>query len=84
MPQTPIVRWSGAGIVVVLVLWLVTGGGRREFERQTRETALVDIQADEVFVSYPAATFPVREAGQLALVQQFTQADEVRGVVLTT
>ena len=44
----------------------------------------MDIQADEVFVSYPAATFPVREAGQLALVQQFTQADEVRGVVLTT
>lgn len=99
MPQTPIVRWSGAGIVVVLVLGLVTGGGRREFEvgvvqsaiiatplqhqeaialiRQTRETALVDIQADEVFVSYPAATFPVREAGQLALVQQFTQADEI-------
>lgn len=99
MRQSPIVRWSGAGIIVVLFLWLVTGGGRRKFEvgvvqsaiiatplqrqeavaliKQTRETALVDIQADEVFVSYPAATFPVREEGQLALVQQFTQADEI-------
>lgn len=45
--------------------------------KQTRETALVDIQQDEVFVTYPAATFPVLEAGQLALVQQFTQADEI-------
>ncbi len=45
--------------------------------RQTRESAIVDIQQDEVFVSYPAATFPVREEGQLALVQQFTRADEI-------
>jgi hypothetical protein len=45
--------------------------------RETRESAIVDIQQDEVFVSYPAATFPVREEGQLALVQQFTRADEI-------
>lgn len=45
--------------------------------RQTRETALVDVQQDEVFVSYPAATFPVREEGQLALVQQFAEADGI-------
>ncbi len=45
--------------------------------RQTRETALVDVQEDEVFVSYPAATFPVRAEGQLALVQRFTDADEI-------
>lgn len=45
--------------------------------KQTRETALVDIQQDEVFVTYPAATFPVLEAGQLALVQTFTSADEI-------
>jgi hypothetical protein len=45
--------------------------------RRTRETALVDIQSDEVFVSYPAATFPLRPDGQLALVQQFTEADEI-------
>ncbi|WKW12631.1 hypothetical protein Strain138_001928 [Pseudogemmatithrix spongiicola] len=45
--------------------------------KQTRETAIVDVQQDEVFVSYPAATFPVREEGQLALVQQFTNADEI-------
>ncbi len=99
MRQTPIVRWSGAGIVVVLIVWVATGGGQRQFEvgvvqsqiiatplqreeaialiRQTREQALVDIQSDEVFVSYPAATFPVLEAGQLALVQQFTNADEI-------
>ncbi len=43
--------------------------------RQTRELALVDVQQDEVFVSYPAATFPVREEGQLALVQRFAEAD---------
>jgi hypothetical protein len=45
--------------------------------RQTRESAIVDVQQDEVFVSYPASTFPVREEGQLALVQQFTHADEI-------
>lgn len=45
--------------------------------KQTRETAIVDVQQDEVFVSYPAAAFPVREEGQLALAQQFTNADEI-------
>ncbi|MEX2181880.1 MAG: hypothetical protein WD771_07545 [Gemmatimonadaceae bacterium] len=97
--QTPVVRWATTGIVVVLVLWALTGPGEPTFEpgvvpsdiiatplqreealaiiRQTRETALVDIQADEVFVSFPAATFPVREDGQLALVQRFAQADEI-------
>lgn len=45
--------------------------------KHTRETAIVDVQQDEVFVSYPAAAFPVLEAGQLALVQQFTSADEI-------
>jgi len=45
--------------------------------KQTRESALVDIQSDEVFVSYPAATFPVRGEGQLALAQQFARADEI-------
>lgn len=45
--------------------------------KQTRERAVVDIQQDEVFVSYQAATFPLLEAGQLALVQQFTSADEI-------
>ena len=45
--------------------------------KQTRETALVDVQQDEVFVSYPAATFPVRDEGQLALVQQFAEADGI-------
>lgn len=98
MKQTPTVRWAGAGILLVLVLWMATSG-EPEIDagvvqsdiiatplqrdealaliRQTRETALVDIQQDEVFVSYPAATFPVREDGQLALAQQFTQADEI-------
>ena len=99
MRQTPVVRWTGAAILVLLLFWLLTSGGEPQFEagvvqseiiasplqreealaiiRSTRETALVDIQADEVFVSYPAATFPVREEGQLALVQQFTRADEI-------
>lgn len=97
MRQTPVVRWSAFGMLVVAVLWVVTGpGGSRipvgveqppviatpmqrnealAIIRQTRETALVDVQQDEVFVSYPAATFPVREEGQLALVQQFAEAD---------
>lgn len=47
------------------------------FIKQTRETAIVDVQQDEVFVSYAAAAFPMLEAGQLALVQQFTTADEI-------
>ena len=45
--------------------------------KQTRESAIVDVQQDEVFVSYPASTFPVREDGQLALAQQFARADEI-------
>ena len=98
MRQTPLVRWSGLGILVVLILWFTTNSSPK-FEagvpqaaiiatplqrdealaliRTTRETALVDVQQDEVFVSYPAATFPVREEGQLALVQQFAEADGI-------
>ena len=45
--------------------------------KRTRETALVDMQSDEVFVSYPAATFPLLEEGQIALAQQFARADEI-------
>jgi hypothetical protein len=99
MRQSPLVRWSALGIVVVALLWAMTstgdagaGAGRKSASviatplqrdealaviRQTRETALVDVQQDEVFVSYPAATFPVLEAGQLALAQQFSQADGI-------
>lgn len=96
--QTPLVQYTSAGILLVLVLW-VTTREEPQFQagvvqsdviatpiqrdealaiiKQTRETAVVDIQQDEVFVSYPAATFPVMEAGQLALVQRFTSADEI-------
>jgi hypothetical protein len=98
MRQTPVVRWSGAGILAILALWTFTGGGdelgpgvvrseivatplQREeasaFIRRTRETALVDVQSDEVFVSYPAATFPVDGSGQFALAQEFARADEI-------
>jgi len=45
--------------------------------KRTRETALVELQADEVFVSYPAATFPLLPEGQFALAQQFARADEI-------
>jgi hypothetical protein len=45
--------------------------------KQTRESALVDVQQDEVFVSYPAATFPTREDGQVELVQRFAEADGI-------
>lgn len=30
-----------------------------------------------MFVSYPAATFPLLEEGQVALAQQFARADEI-------
>lgn len=97
--QTPVVRWSTVGIVVVIAIWMFSGPSDPRLEtgvvqsniiasplereealaiiKQTRESALVDIQADEVFVSYPAATFPVRGEGQLALAQQFARADEI-------
>ena len=45
--------------------------------KRTRETALVDEQSGEMFVSYPAATFPLLEQGQIALAQQFARADEI-------
>ncbi|MBX3173155.1 MAG: hypothetical protein KF709_01970 [Gemmatimonadaceae bacterium] len=98
--QSPIVKFSSAGIILVVVLWIATspdegelvgtgtGGApieatpmqRQEAEaviRMTRSTALVDVQQDEVFVSYPAATFPIREDGQLALARQFAAADAI-------
>lgn len=101
MRQTPVVRWSVAGIAAVFVIWMIVGGGNGEktyaggsvpsniiatpmqreeaiaLVKYTRETALVDTQADEVFVSYPAATFPLLEEGQVALAQQFARADEI-------
>jgi hypothetical protein len=99
MRQSKVVRWSGAAILVVLIVWAFSGPSDPRLQvgvvtsdiiaspiereealaiiKQTRETALVDIQADEVFVSYPAATFPVRGEGQLALAQQFARADEI-------
>lgn len=45
--------------------------------RETRAMALVDVQQDEVFVSYRAATFPVDEAGQRSLVERFARADGI-------
>lgn len=100
MRQTPTVRWSGLGILVVLLVWAVTGGEEPPAQvsvavpstlaatpmqreealaiiRQTRETALVEMQADEVWVSYPAANFPVEPEGQVMLAMQFARADEI-------
>lgn len=99
MAQSPLVRWTGAVIIAVLLIWKFTGSSEPNPEpgvvaseivatpvqyeeavatiRSTRESALVDIQQDEVFVSYPAATFPVLEAGQLALAERFARADEI-------
>jgi len=101
MKQTPLVRWTGVGIVIVLLIWAFTSGERtgpdlapgsvpsniiaspmqREeamaLIKRTRETALVEMQQDEVSVSYPAATFPVQPEGQIALAQQFARADEL-------
>ena len=98
--QSPIVKWSSVGIVVVGLIWLFTGGedparpgpatapagveapamSREEADaviKRTRESALVEEQADEVSVSYPAATFPVQPEGQVMLAMQFARADEV-------
>ena len=98
--QSPIVRWSGLGIVFVTLLWTLNRSNQpkqlvpgsrpsniiaSEMERgeaialvkRTRETALVETQADEVSVSYPAATFPILPEGQFALAQQFARADEL-------
>jgi hypothetical protein len=98
--QSPTVRWSATGIVVVGLLWSFTGGEATPTTRvvtapagvdapvmtreeaaaiikRTRESALVEEQADEVSVSYPAATFPVQPEGQVMLAMQFARADEV-------
>ena len=99
--QSPIVRWSGLGIIVVGLVWYVTGRpdtrltappgevpaniitaamSREEalaLIKQTRETALVEENSGEVFVSYQASTFPTQTEGQLALAQQFARADEL-------
>ncbi len=102
MRQTPVVRWTGAAILVILLFWTFTDGDagtgaaaapgsvpstlvatpemREEalaLIKQTRESALVETQADEMSVSYPAADFPLEDAGQLTLAQQFARADEI-------
>ncbi len=105
MKQTPVVRWSGAGIALVLMFWMLStrdapaATGTRGMEgagtpvpatevtmtreaatayiQQTRGTALVEMHNDEVFVSFNAATFPLKEEGQIALVMRFATADEV-------
>jgi hypothetical protein len=99
MRQTPLVRWSGLGIVLVLLFWAfsdpataptapagtpvafdaapMTPAEAQAIIQRTRETALVEMHGDEVFVSYHAATFPARAEGQVALVRQFTRADEI-------
>ena len=45
--------------------------------KRTRETALVEMQNDEVNVSFPASTWPAQAEGQFALAQQFARADEI-------
>lgn len=99
MRQTPIVRWSGLGIIILSLLWITSGDGKPELEpgtvpsnilpsemmreealalmKRTRETALVEMQADEVSVSFPSATWPQEREGQIALAQQFARADEI-------
>lgn len=103
MRLTPVMRWAGLGIAIVLSIWMFSGSDEPSAPnaagsgattaiaespamsrdeavahiKHTRETALVETQADEVFVSYSAATFPLRAEGQLALVHRFARADEV-------
>lgn len=101
MRQSPIVRWSGLGIIVISLVWyladsrpsvvtsppgtvpanIITAPMSRDealaLIKQTREQSVVESQADELYVSYAAGSFPVQIEGQLALVQQFTRADEI-------
>lgn len=99
MRQTPLVRWTGLGIIVVLLFWVfsdpappptapagtpvavdaapMTSAEAQAIIQRTRETALVEMNGDEVFVSYFAATFPVESAAQVTLVRQFVRADEI-------
>jgi len=44
---------------------------------RTRDSALVETQADEVMVSYSAAVFPLDAAKQRQLVEAFARADEI-------
>ena len=44
---------------------------------RTRDSALVETQADEVMVSYSAAVFPLDPARQRQLVEAFARADEI-------
>jgi len=45
--------------------------------QRTRDSALVETQADEVMVSYSAAVFPLDPARQRELVEAFARADEI-------
>lgn len=98
MRQTPLVRWTGLGIVLVLLFWAftdpntpptapagtpvgfaaapMTAAEAQAIVQRTRETALVETNADEVFVSYHAESFPTQSEAQVALVRQFARADE--------
>lgn len=47
------------------------------FLRRMKETAKVEFRGTELAVTFPAANFPERRAGQLALAQQYARADEI-------
>lgn len=45
--------------------------------KNARDNALVEMQENEVFVTWSANSWPSQSEGQLLLVQQFTRADEI-------
>lgn len=75
--STPAIEAAPAAVPSTLQ---VTGMERDEalaHLKNARDNALVEMQENEVFVTWSANVWPAQPEGQRLLVQQFTRADEI-------
>lgn len=66
------------GVVVPNFVAAPMGPGEAEATiRRTKETGKVETRGTGIVVTFPAASWPQRRVGQMALAQQFARADEI-------
>ena len=71
---------QGIPVGVVVPNILAAPMSRTEAEgymRRVRETGTIEARGGDVAVTFPAASWPERRDGQLALAQQVARADEI-------
>ncbi len=76
-PSTPEVAAAPATVASSLAATPMERDEALALIRHTRGNALVEMQENEVFVTFSANSWPSRTEGQELLVRQFTRADEI-------